>query len=201
MRYQKEIFVEQYPLVDSFTKHLVCYRVIRSNLENLRQGTSFWSDTSTAHLLQASISWCMLFGSDGQNGTHWKKLDLGMAMSKRTFGNAYSRLSPSLRSSGSPTGKRWWIFETTTAPTGRCVSNALCQCLTSLWRSLFFYDSWVRDVIQPDVLDEPPLKQLVDDFQKKVEEEVRCAMTATSALLPRHGDQHSAEDGDAPPHR
>lgn len=186
MRYQKEIFVEQYPLVGSFTKHLVCHRVIRSNLVNLRQVTSFWNDTSTAHLLQASISWCMLFGSDGQNETHWKKLDLG-------DGNVEAHFRQRLLEALSLSQEQWKSYweEMVDFRNNYSAHRALrferpVPVFDLALEIAFFYDSWVRDVIQPDVLDEPPLKQLVDDFQKKVEEEVRCAMTATSALLPRH---------------
>ena len=79
MSYQQEVFVEQLPLVDCFARHLVRHRVIKRHLDERRAQSPFWSDTCNAHLLQASIYWCMVFGAPGPNPTHLRNLAAGDA--------------------------------------------------------------------------------------------------------------------------
>jgi hypothetical protein len=40
----------------------------------------------------------------------------------------------------------------------------------------FYYDDWIREVIFPDIFDEPPLRQLVEQLRYKVEEDLGVAM-------------------------
>ncbi len=79
MVYRKDVFVEQLPLVDCFARHLVHYRAVKSHLDDYRPRSPFWSDTCNAHLLQASIYWCMVFGSHGPNRTHLRHLAVNEA--------------------------------------------------------------------------------------------------------------------------
>ena len=50
---------------------------------------AFWTLTIDAHLLRAAINWCMVFGSDKHEPTHWKMLaiaNLGKLKKASTMG-------------------------------------------------------------------------------------------------------------------
>src|SRR5262245_14125825 len=90
MDYKQDIFIHQYDIVDRFIFHLIYHRTlfkaykgyVESELQN-----EFWYMTIEAHLFAATMNWCMAFGSDGCNPTHWKHLSLndreGLAQSFR----------------------------------------------------------------------------------------------------------------------
>jgi hypothetical protein len=40
----------------------------------------------------------------------------------------------------------------------------------------FYYDDWIREVIFPDIFDELPLRQLVEQLRHNVEEDLGAAM-------------------------
>ena len=40
----------------------------------------------------------------------------------------------------------------------------------------FDYDDWIRKVIFPDIFDEPPLRELVEQLRRNVEEDLSAAM-------------------------
>lgn len=181
MPYRREVFVEQMPLVDRFTKHLVYYRAIRSNLDRYNQASSFWGDTCTAHLLQASTYWCMVFGSQGCNATHWKNLGGDEEQLLKSFREGlYSTLDIS--------ESRWKAYWEEMVDFRNCYVahrelrfDRPVPVFDLALKAAFYYDSWIRKVIHPDVLDELPLKQLVDAFQAKVTTEIVTALEATAA--------------------
>ena len=76
MGYNPDVFIEQFPLVKRFLYHLLYYRTLHEAYIRNQLQSEFWTHTIDAHLLQALINWCMVFGSDGCNPTHWKKLSL-----------------------------------------------------------------------------------------------------------------------------
>lgn len=73
MNYNSDVFEEQFPLVKRFVHHLTNYRALHAAYVEYRIQSEFWTHT-IAHILQATINWCMVFGSDTRNPTHWKKL-------------------------------------------------------------------------------------------------------------------------------
>jgi hypothetical protein len=75
MHYKITVFQTQFPLVKWFTVHLLYYRELKSQQDNLRHHHGpFWAFTMDAHLSMACIYWCMVFGASGSNPTHWKNL-------------------------------------------------------------------------------------------------------------------------------
>jgi hypothetical protein len=40
----------------------------------------------------------------------------------------------------------------------------------------FYYDDWIRKAIFPDIFDEPPLRELVEQLRRNVEEDLGAAM-------------------------
>ena len=88
LNYNSDVFEEQFPLVKRFVHHLTNYRALHAAYVEYRIQSEFWTHT-IAHILQATINWCMVFGSDTRNppigrnccklsSTH-SKLDLEMA--------------------------------------------------------------------------------------------------------------------------
>jgi hypothetical protein len=75
MKYCPEIFASQFPVVKRFLYHLAYYRSLHKGCSSSGFVSEFWVHTIDAHLLHATISWCKVFGSDGCNDTHWKKLN------------------------------------------------------------------------------------------------------------------------------
>lgn len=73
MRYKITVFRKQFPLVKWFTIHLLYYWELKAQENNLRHGP-FWAFTIDGHLSMACIYWCMVFGAQGSNPTHWKNL-------------------------------------------------------------------------------------------------------------------------------
>jgi hypothetical protein len=73
MSYQPTVFANQLPIVKWFIYHLIYHRVISAGYKERQMQNEFWTLTSDAHLLRATINWCMVFGTDS-NPTHWKRL-------------------------------------------------------------------------------------------------------------------------------
>ena len=194
MAYQKEVFVQQLPIVDRFARHLIHYRAIKSNPTNHWTRSWFWTDTCDAHLLQASMCWCMVFGSPGQNETHLRHLAIDQADELQKSFRAH--LLTALRISAFEWESYWTEmlafrnkyaahrelgFKQPVPIFDRALETALC------------YDEWVREVIYPDVFDSPPLRQLVSEWQRSVGLEVSGAIDASTAeRRPCSGPAHEA---------
>ena len=74
MNYNQDVFRHQYPIVDRFVVHLSYYRALDTAGTARQLHNQFWALTTDAHLHLAALYWCMVFGSDGCNPTHWKQL-------------------------------------------------------------------------------------------------------------------------------
>jgi hypothetical protein len=179
VNYRLEVFVEQLPLVDLFVKHLIHHRSLKPWLARTKVKSSFWSDTSNAHLLQAVIYWCKVFGSDGANPTHWKKLSPGDCeeIQKSFRAGLYSSLRV--------TPAEWLSYwEEVLSFRNKYVAHhelEHSQPVPILDRALelaFYYDDWIRKAIAPDILYEKPLRELVEQLRHDVEEELSAAMQA-----------------------
>jgi hypothetical protein len=77
--YKQDVFMHRYSLVHCFMYHLIYYRTLRKGYTKRGLRNRFWHMTIDAHLNAATISWCMVFGSDGCNPTHWKRLFKGQS--------------------------------------------------------------------------------------------------------------------------
>jgi hypothetical protein len=74
MDYKQDVFVHQYHVIDRFIYHLTYHRILNKGYNERRLRNEFWHMTIEAHLYAATMNWCMVFGSDGCNPTHWKQL-------------------------------------------------------------------------------------------------------------------------------
>lgn len=74
MNYAQEVLMNQFPIVKRFVEHITYYRVLSKAYKESGARDEFWTLTIDAHLLRATINWCMVFGADKSNPTHWKRL-------------------------------------------------------------------------------------------------------------------------------
>ena len=177
MPYRREVVVEQLPLVDRFVKHLIHHRSLKPWLARAQFKSPFWGDTSDAHLLQACVCWCMVFGGDGANPTHWKQLSPD---DSDALEESFRRgLCLSLRITAAE-WKAYW--EEMVSFRNKYVAHhelGNAQPVPILDRALeaaLYYDDWIRKVIHPDILDEPPLRELIEKLRQNVEADLSAAM-------------------------
>ena len=167
--YNLEIFVEQFPLVKLFMRHIVYYREINKACKAIQLKSVLWTYTINVHLLQAAITWCMVFGAEGCNQTHWKKL------SEKDCEELQSSFRNRLQEVTGLSLEQWnnyWLEITTfrnkyvahrelnyDKPVPN-FSNAITVAL--------FYDQWIREIIAPDILAEPPLEEFLIKLKSSI---------------------------------
>ena len=180
--YRKEVFAEQVPLVHLFARHLLHHRALSNAFAGKKFRSSFWFDTANAHILQAFIYWCMVFGNYDSNKTHWKKLAVGsdnnLPMSFRKGVCKHLGISEAEWDS-------YW--NDMVAFRDKYVAHrdfAIRRPVPVLDRALevaFFYDSWVRQLISPDIFDERPLREVYAEDSALLALEIASAVRASEA--------------------
>lgn len=180
--YRKEVFVEQVPLVYLFAKHLLHHRALTSAFAGKQFRSSFWFDTANAHILQAFIYWCMVFGNHDSNKTHWKKLAVGPTNTLRMS------FRKGVCEHLSITEAEWDSYQSDMVTfRNKFVAHrdfAIPRPVPMLDRALevaFFYDSWVRRLISPDILEDRPLREIYAVNNTVVALEVASAVRASAA--------------------
>lgn len=160
MQYNVDVFREQFPIVTRFVYHLIYYRELWSACHRFNVKCEFWIHTLDAHLLQALMDWCKVFGSDGCNDTHWKNLSVGESDElKRSFREGLSEETGLTL----PQWRCYWNgvkgFRDKYAAHHELGYNKPVPDFTIALNVAHYYDGWIREVISPDILDEPPLEQ------------------------------------------
>jgi len=180
--YRKDVFAEQVPLVYLFARHLLHYRALTDAFTGRQFRSSFWFDTANAHILQACIYWCMVFGNYDSNKTHWKKLAVDPANALRTS------FRKGVCEHLGITEAKWesyWIDMVTFRNKYVAHRDFTIRRPVPLFdRALevaFFYDSWVRQLISPDILDERPLREIYAENNSVVALEIASAVRASEA--------------------
>jgi hypothetical protein len=169
MPYNRDVFATLMPQIDAFVKHLICHRATRRHCDPLPLHI-YWSLTSDAHLLQAIVCWCKVFGATGTNETHWQNLtQVDVANLQESFRDElHSRLGLEIAD--------WARYHTEiTNFRNKYVAHTeinYSQPVPDLNLALkiaFVFDEWVRSVIAPDTLDEQPLRNLANEFKITLE--------------------------------
>jgi hypothetical protein len=169
MEYDVDIFCEQFPIVKTFLYHLTCYRELHRVYQDLELKSEFWTHTIDAHLLQACILWCMVFGSHGCNPTHWKKLceqdreKLEESFRKGLFED--TELTPE---KWDEYGKDMRDFRGGYAAHRELSYSKPVPEFITAEMVAYYYDEWIRELIKPDIFKEPPLKESVISTQKRI---------------------------------
>ena len=185
MEYNVDIFCEQFPIVKTFLYHLTCYRELHRTYQDLNLKSEFWTHTIDAHLLQASILWCMVFGSHGCNPTHWKKLcdqdreNLEDSFRKCLFKNTEF------------TQKKWDAYwkEMNNFRGGYAAHRELNYSkpvpqFKTAEEVAYYYDKWIRELIEPDIFEEPSLKESVALMQKGIRPLAMHYLSETKLINP-----------------
>jgi hypothetical protein len=149
----------QFPLAKSFIYHLVYYRILLDIYHKHELKNEFWTLTIDAHLLRAVTAWCMVFGSDASEPTHWKKLP------SSDQDQLESRFRRGLYVATGLTHETWLDYwKSIVGFRNKYVVHRDLKftdpvpILDTALIVVYYYDDWVRDIIYPDSLDEPPLK-------------------------------------------
>jgi hypothetical protein len=72
------IVAHQFIILSKFLYHYRSYKELLCNYQKLIGDQAFWVSTIDAHLMQCFNYWCMVFGSDKNNDTHWKNLKFNL---------------------------------------------------------------------------------------------------------------------------
>lgn len=167
--YSSEIFVEQFPLVQLFLHHVIYFRELKKAYASSGLESWFWTYTMNAHLLQAAITWCMVFGSDGCNQTHWKKLSLKDCQDLQS--SFRKRLQEATGLSLAAWNEYWSEmseFRNKYVAHRELQYDKPVPDFSNAINVAFFYDRWIREIIAPDYLDFPSL----EDFGAKLQSSV-----------------------------
>jgi hypothetical protein len=162
--YEPEIFIEQYALVRQFLLHVVYYRELKQLSDEYQPKSEFWTNTINAHLLQAAIYWSMVFGSDGCNPTHWKKLS---AKNSNKLQTSFRDEVCEFLGIDFQQWKHYWKnltdFRNQYVAHRELKFKKPVPSFDTAINVAFFYDKWIRKIIHPDILD-------IEGFEKYAEE-------------------------------
>ena len=167
MSYDASVFVKQFPIVRRFIYHYASYKTLFDVHKDYKLNEKpFWIITIDAHLLQASTLWCMVFGSENNNDIHWKKLS---TENHEKFQNDFrAGLTKDLEIKTDEWEKYWQ--EMVDFRNGYAVHLDLdyeghnVPYFDKALKTAFYYDSWVRKVISPDVSGEPAFTHRYEEF-------------------------------------
>lgn len=71
--YNEDVIGEILHILKDFLYHIESHRCINNKLDDLQGEREFWIYTSNAHIMNAAISWCKVFGTYS-NKTHWNNI-------------------------------------------------------------------------------------------------------------------------------
>ena len=183
MEYNVDIFREQFSIVKSFLYHLTCYRELHRTYQDLNLKSEFWTHTIDAHLLQASILWCMVFGSDCCNPTHWKKLcDQDREYLEDSFRKGLFKNTELTKKTWDAYWKDMNDFRGGFAAHRELSYFKPVPLFRTAEEVAYFYDDWIREIIEPDIFEEPPLKESVSLMQKEIMPLVMLYLSETKLI-------------------
>ena len=170
MQYKEEIFREQFPLLKYFVCNLTYYRELHDKYHESGLKSPFWTLTIDAHLLQAVNYWCMVFGSEGCNPTHWKHLSEDKVDPLReSFRQSLFRQTNFTAS----TWEQYWSemldFRNKYAAHRELNYKTPIPYFDHALEVAYAYDEWIRDIISPDVLEEPLLRESATELQRSIQ--------------------------------
>lgn len=172
MSYSRTVFASLMPQLDAFAKHLLCHRAIQQKGGGLIEHV-FWSLTSNAHLLQAIVCWCKVFGATGTNETHWHELAAtDVAELRESFCAELSSKLGLDKPAWRAYHKEVKDFRDKYVAHTEIGFIAPVPQLDVALNIAFVFDQWVRDVIAPDLLDERPLEELVGELRENLESHI-----------------------------
>ncbi len=169
MQYEPQVFMNQFPIVKWFVYHLTYYRALWKGYKESRLQNEFWALTIDAHLLRAAINWCMVFGSDTSNPTHWKHLSITESPALyQSFRDGLFQETGLDEESWQEYWRSMTDFRNKYAVHREFEFTGLVPNFDTALAVAYHYDRWVRKVISPDTFEEPPLEQFALSLQRSV---------------------------------
>ena len=170
MAYHREVFENQYPAVIFFAQRLAYYRGVSDKMDSLAHNREFWVSVVDGHLKLATMSWCMVFGTYGEN-LHWTKTPAGSnaEMAKQDFRD---RL---LFKTGF-TPEQWETYHKEMLDfRNKYIAHfdpsqkfsAPVPFFDPALQVAYAYQEWVRELIKPVVLNQPTLSSLYEQCKAK----------------------------------
>lgn len=180
MQYEPDVFMMQFPIVKRFMYHLIYYRILLASYNKSGLKNEFWTYSIDAHLLQAAILWCMVFGANGCNPAHWKNI------SKTQSDELTFSFREGILCSAGIDEQQWnlyWADMTDfrnkyAAHRDLGFGNPVPNFDVAL-QVAYYYDHWIRGVIAPDVFAEPLLKDSKAKLQAEVEPLIKRLLEET----------------------
>lgn len=159
MHYEQEVFTTQFPIAKRFIYHLAYYKTLIAAYRAHGLQSEFWATTINAHLLQAAILWCNVFGSDGSSRIHWKHLS---KVESNKLQTSFRKGLPQWIGLGWPQWQAYWREMTGfrnqyAAHREQYEYKKKVPNFDTALKVIDYYDNWVRKVISPDILEEPLL--------------------------------------------
>lgn len=183
MNYEPEVFRNQFPIVKWFVYHLTYYRALSKGYREHRLQNEFWTLTIDAHLLRGTIDWCMVFGSDKSNPTHWKQLAITESKAlHRSFREGLFKATDLDRYTWKQYWKSMTDFRNKYAAHRELEFASPVPNFDTALAVAYYYDNWVRRVISPDAFAEPTLESFALSLQKSVVPLVERLLDVTGKL-------------------
>jgi len=163
MNYDEAVLATQFPIVKYF---IVFSRVARQSYQESQLKDEFWTLTIDAHLLRATINWCMVLGKDNEP-THWKRLVRHSEAEIKSFREGLFRTA----GLDDQAWSNYWTSMTSFRDKFAAhrelepYSDPVPDFDTALKVS-YHYDNWLRNSIAIGIWDEPPLKQFTENLKK-----------------------------------
>ncbi len=184
MKYNPQIFICQFPVVKNFVYHLCYYRCLHKAYSTCGYASEFWAHTIDAHLLQATISWCKVFGAYGCNDIHWKKLNIEEQNELKTsFLDGLSKSYAITTDDFEDYWKEITDFRNKFAAHTELGFNAPVPSFDKALQIAFFYDKWIRKLIRPDHFAEGDLKLFTENLLKKIDEPLTSIVSSSKMNL------------------
>lgn len=183
MKYESDVFKNQFAIVKWFVYHLTYYRILSKGYREHQLQNEFWTLTIDAHLLRAAIDWCMVFGSDKTNPTHWKRLSItDSKLLNESFREGLFRATGLDRNTWQQYWKSMTDFRNQYAAHRELEFSSPVPNFDTALAAAYHYDDWVRRVISPDTFAEPTLKSFAISLQKSVVPLVEKLLEVTGGL-------------------
>ena len=169
MHYDEDVFMTQFPIAKRFVYHITYYRTLYKAYKNNDLKCEFWTHTIDAHLLQAAILWCMIFGSDGCNPTHWKNLSNEQSEELiHSFREGLPKAIGISWKSWQKYHKNMTDFRSKFAAHRELDYEESIPKFDIALKVVYYYDHWIRNVIAPDIMEEPLLEKSAKNLRTTV---------------------------------
>jgi hypothetical protein len=169
MNFEHKVFINQFPVVKKFVYHLIYYRALLKCYQEHQLQNEFWTLTIDAHLLRAVTNWCMVFGSDKTEPTHWKQLSI--TDSKALYKSFREGLLEATDFNPHAWRQYWKSvvdFRNKYAVHRELEFNSPVPKFDKALAVAYYYDTWVRGIISPASFDEPPLELFAQTLRELV---------------------------------